>query len=213
MDLEISALYDLSHTLAETYLKQFVYPWEALEGLGAFLRSLSEDLGEEFTEISKGVFVHGTAKIAPTAELFAPCVICAGTQVRSGAFVRGNVLVGEKCVVGNSTELKNCILFDGVEVPHFNYVGDSILGFRAHLGAGAVCANVRLDRGEVFIRGEKKYPTGRYKVGAFAGDGAQVGCNSVLAPGAVLGKGAKVLPLSFVKGYFSASGNEHPSKR
>lgn len=203
MDLSISALYDLSHTLAEDYLKKFTYPWEALDGLGAFLRSLSEDLGGEFLEIGEGVFVHGTAKIARMAELHAPCVICAGTQVRSGALVRGNVLVGEKCVVGNSTELKNCILFDGVEVPHFNYVGDSILGFRAHLGAGAICANVRLDRGEVVIRGEKNYPTGRYKVGAFAGDGVQVGCNSVLAPGAVLKKGANVLPLSFVKGNFA----------
>ncbi len=203
MDLRISALYDLSHTLAEGFLKQFTYPWEALGGIGAFLLSLSEKLGEDFREIEAGVFVHGTAKIARTAEIHAPCVICAGTQVRSGALVRGNVLVGEKCVVGNSTELKNCILFDGVEVPHFNYVGDSILGFRAHLGAGAICANVRLDRGEVLIHGEKIYPTGRYKVGAFAGDGAQVGCNSVLAPGAVLGKGAKVLPLSFVKGYSS----------
>ncbi len=200
MNLHTSALFDLRHTYAKEYLEMFSYPWEALGGIGDFLRTFTADLPDDFQEIEEGVFVHGTAKIARSAEIRPPCLICAGAQVRSSAYLRGNVLVGENCVVGNSTELKNCILFDGVEVPHFNYVGDSILGYRAHLGAGAVCSNVRLDRGEVFIHGEDHVPTGRYKVGAFVGDGAQVGCNSVLAPGCVLGRGVRVLPLSFVRG-------------
>lgn len=198
MDKKISALFDLSHTLAKEYLKQFVYPWETLGGIGRFLMEIAPSLGDEYVEMCEGVFVHGTAKIARTAEIHAPCIICANAEVRHCAFIRGNVLVGGNCVVGNSTELKNCILFDGVQVPHFNYVGDSILGHRAHFGAGVICANVRLDKKEVVIRGED-IPTGRKKVGAFVGDFAEVGCNSVLAPGAVVARGEKILPLTFVR--------------
>ncbi len=195
----ISDLFDLTHTAAREFLARFTYPFEALGGLGGFLTELGPRLGDGFMRRGEG-YVHRTAKIAPTAELCGPCIICANAEVRHCAYVRGNVLVGEGCVVGNSTELKNCILFDGVQVPHFNYVGDSILGYRAHLGAGVICANVRLDRGEIFVRGEEKMSTGRKKVGAFVGDGAEVGCNSVLAPGAVVRRGARILPLSFVKG-------------
>lgn len=201
MEITTLALFELSHSLAGDYLRAFTYPWEALGGIGEFLNILTETLDGSFLKLREGVFVHGTAKIARTAEIMPPCLICAGAQVRSGAFIRGNVLVGRNAVVGNSTELKNCILFDEVEVPHYNYVGDSILGWRAHLGAGAVCSNVRLDKGEVVVHGGHR--TGRRKVGAFVGDGAQVGCNSVLAPGCVLPRGARVLPLTFVRGFFS----------
>ncbi len=200
MELRVIELFDLSHTMADPYLETFVYPWEALGGLGRFLSGLGPLLGKDFHETERGVFVHGTAKIAQTAEIHAPCIICAGAELRPCAYVRGSVLVGENCVVGNSTELKNCILFDGVQVPHFNYVGDSILGYRAHLGAGVICANVRLDKRNVLIRGEKVFDTGRRKVGAFVGDFAEVGCNSVLAPGAVLPRLARIPPLTFVRG-------------
>ena len=195
----ISDLFDLTHTAAREYLEGFRYPFEALDGLGDLLNKLGPRLGEGFVRRGEA-FVHRTAKISPTAEFCGPCIICAHAEVRHCAYVRGNVLIGEGCVVGNSTELKNCILFDGVQVPHFNYVGDSILGYRAHLGAGVICANVRLDRGEILLRGEETLRTGRKKVGAFVGDGAEVGCNSVLAPGTVVRRGARILPLSFVKG-------------
>ncbi len=198
MEHEIRSLFDLSHTMAGEYLAAFVYPWEALDGLGEFLRELSRRLPADFYEMERGVFIHGTAKIARTAELHPPCIICANAQLRSGAYVRGSVLIGERCVVGNSTELKNCILFDSVKVPHFNYVGDSILGYGAHLGAGAICANVRLDGGEVLVR-DGNFATGRKKVGAFVGDLAEVGCNSVLFPGATVPRFAKLPPLSSVR--------------
>ena len=195
MELTISDLFGLTHTAAADYLSRFTYPWEALDGLEEFLSSLGPKM-EGFHEIERGVFVHGTAKIARSAELHAPCIICAHAEVRPCAYVRGSVLVGENCVVGNSTELKNCILFDGVQVPHFNYVGDSILGYKTHLGAGVICANVRLDKRNIRIR---TIETGRRKVGAFVGDFSEVGCNSVLAPGAILPKASRVLPLTFYK--------------
>lgn len=199
MEYTVSALFDLDHTMAKEFLRAFVYPWESLNEIENYLANFAPAKEDGFIEIERGVFVHGTAKIAPTAKLCAPCIICAGAEVRHCAYVRGSVLVGENCVVGNSTELKNCILLDGVQVPHFNYVGDSILGHRAHLGAGVICANVRLDRREVLIRGDKTYLTGRRKVGAFIGDFAEVGCNSVLAPGTVIARRQKILPLTLVK--------------
>ncbi len=195
MNDRISDLFDLDRTAAREYLNRFVYPWEALGGIGQWLLEIFPRLGDEYREIAEGVFVHRSVSLSRTAELHGPCLIGAGSEVRSGALFRGSVLVGKNCVIGNSTELKNCILFDGVQVPHFNYVGDSVLGYRAHLGAGVICANVRLDRGEVVLHG---VPTGRRKVGAFVGDRAEVGCNSVLAPGTVLPRDAKILPLSLL---------------
>ena len=199
MEYTLSALFDLDHTMAKEFLSSFLYPWDALNEIGYFLSSYAPKEEDGFLEIERGVFVHGTAKIAQAAKLCAPCIICAGAEVRHCAYVRGRVLVGENAVVGNSTELKNSILFDGVQVPHFNYVGDSILGYRAHLGAGVICANVRLDRRDVIIRGDMTYFTGRKKVGAIVGDFAEVGCNSVLAPGTVIQRRQRVLPLTLVK--------------
>ena len=196
----IEALYSLEHTLARAYLENFEYPWEALKGIGDMILSLGQTLGEDYTEIAPQVWVHKTAKIAPTAYLGSPCIIGADTEVRHCAFVRGSALVGEGCVVGNSTELKNVILFDGVQVPHYNYVGDSILGYKAHMGAGSVTSNVKSDKSLVVIHGDRDIPTGIKKVGAMLGDHVEVGCNSVLNPGTVIGRNSSVYPTSCVRG-------------
>ncbi len=196
----IHNLYDLSHTMASEYLEQFTYPWEALQGIKALIVSLGNGLGEDYTEVSPAVWVHKTARVAPTAFLGAPCIIGADTEVRHGAFIRGAALVGEKCVVGNSVELKNVILFDGVQVPHYNYVGDSILGYKAHMGAGSITSNVKSDKSLVVIHTEPPIAAGIKKVGAMLGDFVEVGCNSVLNPGTVIGRSSNVYPLSCVRG-------------
>ena len=201
---QISDLYDLSHTLAASYLAGFTYPWEALKGIKDMILSLGKSLGEEYTEITEHVWVHKTAKIAPTAFLGEPCIIGAGTEVRHCAFVRGSALVGENCVVGNSVELKNVILFDNVQTPHYNYVGDSILGYKSHMGAGSITSNVKSDKTLVVIRGEEPMETGQKKVGAMLGDFVEVGCNSVLNPGTVIGRNASIYPLSCVRGVVPA---------
>ena len=149
----IQNLFDLNHTLAKDYLAGFQYPWEALKGIKDMIVSLGAALGEDYAEVIPQVWVHKTAKVAPTAYLGAPCIIGAGTEVRHCAFIRGSALVGENCVVGNSVELKNVILFDSVQTPHYNYVGDSILGYKAHMGAGSVTSNVKSDKTLVVIHG------------------------------------------------------------
>ncbi len=199
--LKIPDLYDLSHTAAGGYLRQFKYPWEALAGLKDFILQLGAQLDkEQYDEILPQV--HKTAKVAPTAYLGAPCIVGAKTEVRHCAFVRGSALIGENCVVGNSVELKNAILFDNVQVPHFNYVGDSILGYRSHMGAGSVTSNVKSDKTLVSVRcGGEKLETGLKKFGAMLGDFVEVGCNSVLNPGTVIGRHTNIYPLSSVRGY------------
>ena len=196
----ITELYDLNHTLAADYLQGFTYPWEALKGIKDLIIQLGGSLGKEYTEIAPQIWVHKTAKVAPTAYLGAPCIIGANTEVRHCAFVRGSALVGENCVVGNSVELKNVILFDHVQVPHYNYVGDSILGYKSHMGAGSITSNVKSDKSLVVIHGEKEIPTGIKKVGAMLGDFVEVGCNSVLNPGTVIGRNSSIYPLSCVRG-------------
>ena len=201
----ISELYDLSHTMADKYLQGFTYPWEALKGIKDMIIALGETLGEEYTQVSHQVWVHNTAKVAPTAFLGAPCIIGANTEVRHCAFVRGSALVGENCVVGNSVELKNVILFDNVQTPHYNYVGDSILGYKSHMGAGSITSNVKSDKTLVVIHGETPVETGQKKVGAMLGDYVEVGCNSVLNPGTVIGRNSSVYPLSCVRGVVPAN--------
>ena len=201
----INNLYDLSHTLAAEYLSGFTYPWEALKGIRDMILSLGPMLGEDYVEVSENVWVHKTADVAPTAYLGAPCIIGANTEVRHCAFIRGAALVGENCVVGNSVELKNVILFDNVQTPHYNYVGDSILGYKAHMGAGSVTSNVKSDKTLVVIHGEEEIPTGLKKVGAMLGDFVEVGCNSVLNPGTVVGRKSNVYPLSCVRGVVPAN--------
>ena len=199
--LKTAELYDMSHTLAGAYLSGFEYPWQALKGIKELILALGPTLGEDYTEVSPTVWVHKTAAVAPTAFLGAPCIIGAGTEVRHCAFIRGSALVGENCVVGNSVELKNAILFDNVQVPHFNYVGDSILGYKSHMGAGSVTSNVKSDKTLVVVKnGEEQVPTGLKKFGAMLGDFVEVGCNSVLNPGTVIGRNTSVYPLTSVRG-------------
>ena len=202
----IQNLYDLTHTLAADYLSDFTYPWEALKGIKDLILSLGPNLGEDYREISPSVWVHKTATVAPTAFLGAPCIIGPGTEVRHCAFIRGSALVGENCVVGNSVELKNVILFDNVQTPHYNYVGDSILGYKAHMGAGSVTSNVKSDKTLVVVKsGSEQQPTGLKKFGAMLGDYVEVGCNSVLNPGTVVGRNSNVYPLSCVRGVIPAN--------
>ena len=198
----INDLYDLDHTLAKDYLSQFIYPWEALKGIKEFILQLGPTLDpEEYEEVSENVWVHKTAKVFPSAYLGAPCIIGPNTEVRHCAFVRGSALVGADCVVGNSVELKNVILFEHVQTPHYNYVGDSILGFHAHMGAGAVTSNVKADNKNVIIKnGTEWMETGTRKVGAMLGDYADMGCNSVANPGTVIGRHTTVYPTSCVRG-------------
>lgn len=198
----IHDLFDLTHTLAADYLSGFTYPWEALSGIKALIVRLGEQLDPaEYAQISPQVWVHRTAAVAPTAYLGAPCIIGPETEVRHCAFIRGSALVGAHCVVGNSAELKNVILFDSVQTPHYNYVGDSILGYHSHMGAGSITSNVKGDKSLVTVRfGEEEMPTGLKKMGAMLGDFAEIGCNSVLNPGTIIGRHGQVYPLSNVRG-------------
>jgi len=203
--LTIRDLYDLDHTLAKDYLAQFTYPWEALKGIKELILSLGPTLGEDYEEVSEHVWVHKTAKVFPSAYLGAPCIIGPNTEVRHCAFIRGSALVGVDCVVGNSVELKNVILFDHVQTPHYNYVGDSILGYCSHMGAGSITSNVKSDKKLVVIHnGAEQLETGVKKVGAMLGDYVEVGCNSVCNPGTVIGRHSNVYPTSCVRGVVPA---------
>ena len=194
-------LFDLSHTMAKDYLAQYEYPWQALPGIKNLILELGKHLGEDFTETAPNVWIHKTATVAMSASITGPCIIGANTEVRHCAFIRGSALVGENCVVGNSVELKNVILFDSVQVPHFNYVGDSILGYKSHLGGGAVTSNVKSDKTLVTVRnGSERIETGLKKFGAMVGDFVEVGCNAVLNPGTVMGRHCQVYPTSCVRG-------------
>ena len=197
----ISDLYDLDHTLAADYLRGFTWPWEALAGIKDMILALGAKLDpSEYAEISEHVWVHRTAKVFPSAYLGAPCIIGPNTEVRHCAFVRGSALVGADCVVGNSCELKNVILVDRVQTPHYNYVGDSILGYRAHMGAGSITSNVRSDKRPVTVHAPGgDLETGLKKVGAMLGDFVECGCNSVLNPGTVVGRGSNIYPTSCVR--------------
>ena len=199
-------LYDLTHTQAAPLLEKVTYPWEALEEIGAFILSLGETLSaEDYDHPADDVWIAKSAVVAPTASITGPCIIGPETEVRQCAFIRGKALVGAGCVVGNSTELKNVILFDKVQVPHYNYVGDSILGFKAHMGAGSITSNVKSDKTLVTIKGAgDPVETGLKKCGAMLGDLVEIGCGSVLNPGTVVGREASVYPLSMVRGYIPA---------
>ena len=203
MNLKTAELYDLSHTLAEPLLAATEYPWEALPKIKEFVRVLGETLPlTDYDHPAEDVWISKEATVSKTATILGPTVIGKGTEVRPGAVIRGSVLVGEGCVVGNSCELKNAILFDKVQVPHFNYIGDSILGYRSHTGAGAITSNVKSDKSLVCVRGNdgEVIKTGLKKFGAMLGDFVEVGCNSVLNPGTVIGKNTNIYPLSSVRG-------------
>lgn len=197
----VKDLYDLDHTLAKSYLEQFEYPWEAIKGIKNMILAVGETLDpEEYEERSEHVWVHKTAKVWPSAWLGEPCIIGPRTEVRHCAFIRGSALVGADCVVGNSCELKNVILFDHVQTPHYNYVGDSILGYYSHMGAGSITSNVKSDKTLVTVHGDENIETGLKKFGAMLGDHVEVGCNSVLNPGTIVGRNSRIYPTTCVRG-------------
>lgn len=202
-DLLISNNYDLTKTIASPLFEGVDYPWEVLSKIGDFIVELGKTLSlDEYEKIGSNVWISRSAHITPTAYIHGPAIICEDAEIRHGAFIRGNAIVGKKAIVGNSTELKNVILFDNVQVPHYNYIGDSILGYKAHMGAGAITSNVKSDKSLVTIAYEgKKIETNLKKVGAMLGNNVEVGCNSVLNPGTVIGKNANIYPLSMVRGF------------
>lgn len=202
---KIVDLFDLDHTIAKDYLSGFVYPWEALRGIKDMILALGPKLDDTYEEREPHVWVHKTAAIFPSAYLGAPCIIGPETEVRHCAFIRGSALIGAQCVVGNSVELKNVILFDHVQTPHYNYVGDSILGYYSHMGAGSITSNVKSDKKLVVIHdGEKQIETGLKKFGAMLGDYVELGCNTVCNPGTIIGPHSNVYPTSCVRGVVPA---------
>lgn len=206
-DLLIKNNYDLTKTIASKLFEEVLYPWEVLSKISDFIIEIGKTLSlEEYEKIGSNVWIAKSAKITPTAYIHGPAIICKEAEIRHNAFIRGNAIVGKGAVVGNSTELKNVILFDKVQVPHYNYVGDSILGYKAHMGAGAITSNVKSDKTLVSISYKnEKIPTKLKKMGAMLGDNVEVGCNSVLNPGTIIGKGSNVYPLSMVRGYVEAN--------
>lgn len=204
---EIKELYDLSQTIAGAYLSRFVYPWEALDGIGDFIRELGATLDPAvYEKRGADIWVAKSATVAESACLNGPLIIDEDAQIRHCAFIRGSAIIGKGSVVGNSTEIKNDIIFNSVQVPHYNYVGDSILGYKSHMGAGSITSNVKSDKSLVVVKdGREEIATGRKKFGAMLGDFVEVGCNSVLNPGTVIGRHSNVYPLSSVRGVVPAN--------
>lgn len=204
--LLITTLFDLKETIAAKMFEGCEYPWEVLPKIGSFIMELGETLPEsDYVKKGNDIWIAKDAKIAPTAAIKGPVIIGKGAEIRHCAYIRGNAIIGEGAVVGNSTELKNVVLFNGVQVPHYNYVGDSILGYKAHLGAGAITSNIKSDQTNVTIRyNGESIQTGLRKIGAIVGDKAEIGCNSVLNPGTIIGRETNVYPLSMVRGFVTA---------
>ena len=205
-ECKIKNLYNLEETIAKNLLEKATYPWEVLSKIEEYILKIGEELSkEDYNKVGENVWIAKSAKVAPTAYINGPAIIGENAEVRHCAFIRGNAIVGNNAVVGNSTELKNVILFNNVQVPHYNYVGDSILGYKSHMGAGSITSNVKSDKKLVIIKnGDKTIETGRKKVGAMIGDNVEVGCGSILNPGTVIGKDSNVYPLSSVRGVVKA---------
>lgn len=201
-ECKIKNLYNLDETIAKELIEKYEYPWEVLPHIEEYILELGKKLSkDEYKEISENVWVHKTANVYPSAYIKGPAIICENAEIRHCAFIRGKAIVGKNAVVGNSTELKNVILFNNVQVPHYNYVGDSILGYKAHMGAGSITSNVKSDKKLVLIKGENEIiETGLKKVGAMVGDNVEVGCGSILNPGSVIGRNSNIYPLSSVRG-------------
>ncbi len=194
------SLFDLSASIAGKYFSRSRYPFEVLKELDDVIYALSKELDDNFIEEKSGVFIHKKANISAFSEIKAPCIICENAEIRHGAYIRGGAIIGGNCVVGNSTEIKNSVLFDGAKAPHYNYIGDSVMGKNSHLGAGAILSNLRLDGKNVEIKlKENNIKTNMRKLGVMIGDNAEIGCNSVLCPGAIIRKGEKIMPLTLLK--------------
>lgn len=205
-EITIKELYNLNETIAAKLFEGLTYPWEALAKINDFIIELGNTLSlEEYDKTGEDIWIAKSAVVAPTASINGPCIIGREAQIRHGAFIRGKAIVGEGAVVGNSTELKNAVLFNKVQVPHYNYVGDSILGFKAHMGAGSITSNVKSDKNLIVIKGpDSNIETGLKKIGAMLGDNVEVGCGSVLNPGTIIGRTSNIYPLSSVRGYVPA---------
>ncbi len=203
MQILTKDLLDLSKTIGGSYLNGFDNPWKALRGINDYIIQLGNTLSKQnFTLVSENIWISKNADISKSASITGPCIIDEGAEIRHCAFIRGSVIIGKGTVIGNSTELKNCILFDGVQVPHFNYIGDSILGYKSHFGAGSVTSNVKSDKSLISIRTENEViKTEQKKFGAIVGDFCEIGCNSVLCPGTILGRNVTIYPSSMVRGY------------
>lgn len=200
-------LLDLEHTLAKEYLKKYEYPYQALKDIKDIILEIGKNLDkEEYEEVKENVWIAKSANVYPSAYINGPCIIGKNSEVRHCAFIRGSALVGENCIVGNSVELKNVILFDNVQTPHYNYVGDSILGYKSHMGAGSITSNVKSDKTLVVVKNkDEQMETGLKKFGAILGDYVEVGCNSVLNPGSVIGRNTIIYPVSRVRGEVPAN--------
>ncbi len=200
--VKIAELFTLEESLAGDYLRQFEYPWEALSGIHDLIIEIGKQLpSDRYDQVKEDVWIAKSASVFDSASIGGACIIGENTQVRQAAFIRGDALVGDNCVVGNSAELKNVIIFNNCEVPHYNYVGDSILGFHAHMGAGSITSNIKADRTNIVIKGQGgSYETGRRKIGAILGDWVEVGCNAVLNPGTIVGQHSMIYPTSCVRG-------------
>lgn len=203
--VETKHLFDCKSRYLKKLFDSYMYPWEILPNIKDYIYELIENGLEGFEEISKGVYIGKNVSIYPNAVIEAPAIIGEGTQIRPGAFIRGCVITGANCVIGNSSELKNCVLLENVQVPHYNYVGDSVLGNKAHMGAGSICSNLKSDGKAVVIHADKDYETGQRKIGGILGDGADIGCGCVLNPGTVIGKNTSVYPLNSLRGVFPAN--------
>ena len=201
-DCKISNLYNLDESIAKPLLEKYTYPWEVLPHIEEFILELGKSLNkDEYEQLGENVWIHKSAKVYKSAYIGENCIICEGAEVRHCAFIRKNAIIGKNAVVGNSTELKNVILFNNVQVPHYNYVGDSILGFKSHMGAGSITSNIKSDKKLIIIKdGEQKIETGMKKIGSMVGDNVEVGCGSVLNPGTIIGKNTNIYPLSSVRG-------------
>ncbi len=201
-DIKVKELLSLENTIASPLFENAEYPFQVLSKIGSFIKALGPTLNKElYEQKGENIWIAKSAKLSPTASITGPCIIGENTEVRHCAFIRGNALIGNDCVVGNSTELKNVVLIGKVQVPHYNYVGDSVLGYGSHMGAGAITSNVKSDKSLVVIKnGDEKLETGLKKFGAILGDGVEVGCGSVLNPGTVIGKNSNIYPLSSVRG-------------
>ncbi len=203
--MKISEIFNLEHTIAKDYLSSFIYGWEALSGLSRFISEVGASISDEYTEISENIWVHKSAVVSPSACIKGPAIISKGSEIRHCAFIRGSVIIGEGCTIGNSTEIKNSVLFDSVQVPHFNYIGDSILGYKVHFGAGAITSNVKSDKTLITVKGVSDIKTNLRKFGTLVGDYTEIGCNTVLNPGTVIGRNVTVYPLSNVRGVIPES--------
>lgn len=198
--LQTKNLFDCKTPYLEKLFNSAIYPWEMLPKIKDYIKELLENGIEGFTEYSKGVLIGENVNIHPSVVIEAPAIIGSGTEIRPNAYLRGNVITGKGCVIGNSSEVKNSLLLDGVQIPHYNYVGDSVLGNKAHMGAGSICSNLKSDKKEIIIHARSPIATGLRKIGGILADGADIGCGSVINPGTVIGKNSRVYPLTAVRG-------------